>query len=353
MQLNILIHKGEFLAIPIDLMRGSSKMKSIDQFGICTATLDGENINVIISNSTQEMTHARVSPDKEWITFTRYNKIGKMGLATENTTEGFKDTEVMIVRMDGSGLKTLTPYKEGIVSCNSYWTPDGSLLYVSTDNPERKPEIRRIDLDADMEIQRITVLPVPENLLPVDPHQVDDLIVFPAVDVSTLVRGIWVMKTDGSDLRQITVPIDPETNKPVSMRQDKFNGDNDPKLSPDCSKVAFMRHVGGRYHWHIFVVDVETGEEEDLSEEYIPRGYNAADAMPEWSSDGDLLVFWYLDLENGRTDLYRTKPDGSEREIIPLPEEYNYKMPAFFPGEGSGKDARIIFCTRRRSITIT
>lgn len=328
------------------------KMK-LDRFGICTATLDGEDFKVIISDSKREMTHARVSPDKEWITFSRYNKMGEMGFATEHTTEGFRDTEIMIARIDGSSLKTLIPPKEGVVSCNSYWTPDGNLLYVSTDNPERKPEIRRIDLDADMEVKEITVLPVPKNLLPSDPHQVNNLIVFPAVEVPDLIRGIWIMKEDGSDLRQITVPRDPETKKPVSMRQDKFNGDADPKLSPDGSKVAFMRHVRGRYLWHIFVVDVETGEEIDLSKNYIPHGYKAADAMPEWSSDGKLLVFWNLDLENGRTDLYKIKPDGSEREIIPLPKEYNYKMPAFFPGEGSGNNARIIFCTRHRSIPIT
>jgi len=332
------------------LMKSTPESKSnSDIFGIGIATLNGENMRLIISDSWREMTHARVSPDKKWITFTRYTKRGPDGLATETASEGYRGTEIMIARIDGTDLRSLIPPKEGIVSCNSYWTPDGDLLYVSTDNPERKPEIRRIDLDENMEILNITTLPVPENLLPADPYQLGDFIVFPASDAKTGIRGIWVMKTDGSDLRQITVPIDPETNKPVSMRQHKLNGDSDPKLSPDCSKVAFMRIVKDRYYSHIFIVDVETGEEKDLSAPYITQGYKAADIMPEWSSDGELLIFWHVDLEKDRRYLYTMKPDGSERRKIPLPEGYDYKMPAFFPGEGSEDTARIIFSTRRKS----
>ncbi len=319
-----------------------------DRFAICTATLDGENMTKIISGPYRQMTHARVSPDKKWITFTRYNKRIPGGIATGR--DGFDETEIMLVRLDGTGLKSIVPPRKGILACNSYWTPDGkALLYVSTNNPGRKPQINRIDLNDNMEIQNITELPVPEYLLPVDPHQVDNLIVFPAINTMRKDRGIWIMNADGTDLKQLTYPKeDPEGKDPMA-RHKAGTGDSDPKLSPDGSRVAFMRHVERKYHWHIHMVDVKNGEENDLSAARIPLGYPAADAMPEWSSDGKLLIYFHgqVDMGINQINLYTMKPDGSERKRIPLPRGSFYTTVSFFPGEGSGKKARIIFSVEK------
>ncbi len=317
-----------------------------DRFAICTATLDGENMTKIISDPYRQMTHVRVSPDKKWIAFTRYNKRRQGGIATEK--DGYDETEIMLIRLDGTGLKSLIPPRKGIVACNSYWTPDGkALLYVSTDNPGRRPQIKRLYLNNNMEIQNITTLPVPENLLPVDPHQVGNLIVFPAINIIARDRGIWIMNADGTDLRQLTYPKeDPEGKDPIA-RHKAGTGDNDPKLSPDCSRVAFMRHIERKYHWHIHIVDVKTGEEKDLSAARIPLGCPALDAMPEWSSDGKLLIYWHIDMGVRQVNLYTMKPDGSERKRISLPRGHSYTMGSFFPGEGSGKKARIIFSVEK------
>ncbi len=317
------------------------------RFAIYTANLDGKNMAKIISDPYRQMTHTRVSPDKEWITFTRYNKERAPDVAT-GRSGSYDETEIMLIGLDGTGLKSLVPPRKGILACNSYWTPDGkALLYVSTNNPGRRPQINRIDLNDNMEIQNITELPVPEYLLPVDPHQVDNLIVFPAINITRKDRGIWIMNADGTNLRQLTYPKeDPEGKDPIAGHK-AGTGDNDPKLSPDGSKIAFMRHIKGRYHWHIYVVDVETGEEKDLSAAYIPLGYPAVDAMPEWSSDGKLLIYWYVDLKINQRDLYTMKPDGSERKRIPLPRRHFYTDVSFFPGEGSGRKARVILSVEK------
>ena len=63
-------------------------------FGIYTASLAGGDARLVVASSWQEMTHARVSPDHNWIAFTRYNDTGWDGLATEE--RGYDETEIVI-----------------------------------------------------------------------------------------------------------------------------------------------------------------------------------------------------------------------------------------------------------------
>ncbi len=307
-----------------------------DLFGLYTTTLDGSNKKLLISNPKQEMTHSRVSPDKEWITFTRYNRktLFSGGLATEDTG-GYQDTEIMIMRLDGSGLETVIPHKKGIFATNSNWTPDGkSLIYVSTDNPGRKICIKKINLAT----RKITRVQTPEHLLCADPDQVGNRIVFPVPNMESGYNCLWIMNEDGTNAKQLTFTEDIRRQgkkDPIHM------GDYDPKLSPDGSKVAFMRYYGD-INWHVAVVDVESGEEKDISPS------KTVDSVAEWSSDGKLLVFWHVDVKTlGNSGLYTMKPDGSERRRIPIIKGYFYRHPSFFPGEGSSGKSRIIFSAKK------
>jgi dipeptidyl aminopeptidase/acylaminoacyl peptidase len=172
---------------------------------------------------------------------------------------------------------------------------------------------------------------------------VDDLVVFPAKTKKLRKNVIYIMKKDGSDLRRLT-----NTNA-ISKAE------NDPKISPDKSKVALCRNTKGNEH-HTIIVDIKTGKEKDISPPNVIEG------IPEWSSDGKLLVFWQLGmlarirevkaLPKGAllppliTDLFTVRPDGSQRTKVPLPKGLAYTMPAFFPGTGSGKNEKIVFCVR-------
>lgn len=317
------------------------------EFGLYTANLDGSDMKLLISDSYRQMTHARVSPDKKWVVFTRFNKIGKDGCATEAENnydkrgEQYEKTEILLMRLDGSDLRVLIPAQKGKAAANSYWTPDGKgLIYIYGDG--RKSRASHLIFDEDMEIKSNTEIPTPNYLAVVDPQwgkdsSGSDRIVFPAHNLQTGKRGLWWVKPDGSSLEQLTWP--------------KLQ-DNDPKFSPDGTKIAFMRRVKEGLHWHSMILDLKTRKEKDLSAGYFPEGILVgADGMPEWSSDGRLLVLWHVfpDLKNKRAKsvLHTIKPDGTGRKEIPLPEGYNYQMPVFFPGEGSGKDARIIFSTRK------
>jgi Tol biopolymer transport system component len=142
---------------------------------------------------------------------------------------------------------------------------------------------------------------------------------------------------DGTDARQITHPKIPQPKKHSQFPL----GDYDPKLSPDNSKVAAMRYFGGEI-WHIFVLDLATGKEKDFSTGEVSEG------LPEWSSDGKLLIFthWnrkYLD----KMGIYTMKPDGNDRKMVPLPRGFLLNHANFFPGEGSSKDARIVYVAKK------
>ena len=94
--------------------------------------------------------------------------------------------------------------------------------------------------------------------------------------------------------------------------------------------------------WRIVVTDIATGRETVLS----PPG--SIEAMPEWSSDGKLVVFWKRDPRTLRKlGILTMTPDGRDRRLVPLPVGYRYKRPSFFPGEGSSPAARIMFGIER------
>lgn len=86
---------------------------AIKNLELYTANLDGSNMRLLISDSYRQMTHARISSDKQWIAFTRYNNIGKDGCASENecnydeSNEQYKGTEIVLMRIDGSDARTI------------------------------------------------------------------------------------------------------------------------------------------------------------------------------------------------------------------------------------------------------
>jgi Tol biopolymer transport system component len=295
-------------------------------FGIYTARLDGSDVQTIMTSPDREMTHPRLSPDGKRIVLTRYNNRGKDGKASEE--QGYDNTEIMIVNLDGTGLETIIAPKPGVIAANGAWTPDGkSLIFISTDTPKRQPEIRQIDLAT----RRITRVPTPSGLQTTDPHWEGDEVVFPVKGEGA--DTLWIMKADGSDARQITRPT--QQRKRGSL---ELYGDFDPKLSPDGSKVAFMRIAGGEA-WRVMVLDRKTGQERNLTtEDGIVEG------LPTWSSDGRLLLYRHIDRKKPKeVGLYIMTPEGDDRKMVPLPRGFLYNHGTFFPGDGSGGKARIIY----------
>jgi Tol biopolymer transport system component len=192
-----------------------------------------------------------------------------------------------------------------------------------------------------MEVSRTERVVLPEYLVAVDPHLHRGKMVFPAVDLRSMVRALWIVNEDGSNLRQLTHPLHPDSRALVLH---PGSGDNDPRFSPDGSEVAFMRLIDGHSLWSIYVVDVASGRERNLSQQYLSE--KQMDAVPEWSGDGKLLTFWNVDLNKITFDIVTMRADGSERKIRWHNPDLFQQSPAFFPKSGSGPKARIAYSTQ-------
>lgn len=307
-----------------------------EYFAIASATLDGQNYNEIVKDPIRQISHARVSDDHKWVVFSRFNRVSRYGVALEE--EGYDQTSIVRTRIDGSELETMVPHKEQIANFNAYWTPDNQeITYISTDKPGGQARIYLMDLAS----RRKSRLATPEGIIASDPQMKRDVVVYPGMKSGDKF-AIHIMNRDGTDDRRLSSPP-----------PKKSYGEYDPKISPDLSKVVFTRYVTKdeqKGPVHVIVVDIKTGAETDLTALSQPDENNNLDSFPEWSSDGKLLVFWHINRKDLRkSGLYTIRPDGSERRRIalPLPNEYTYSFPSFWPGTGSGKDAKIIFSVRR------
>lgn len=309
---------------------GERSSQAPARFGIYTARLDGSAMAPLLTDNDREMTHPRLSPEGTRVALTRYNRKGSDGRATEE--QGYEDTEILVVNLDGTGLRTVVASRPGVISANASWTPDGkSLIYVSTDNASKSPEIRRIDLAT----RKVARMPTPGGLKASDPHWLGSQLVFPVKRSDADV--LWVMNSDGTRARQVTDP--PEKR---GLFSSGLYGDFDPRLSPDGTRVAFMRIAGGTT-WRILVLDLSTGKESQLTaDEHIRQG--VMQWLPAWSGDGRLLLYMHVDRSRpGEVGLYTMTPDGRDRKMVPLPRGYLFGHGTFFPGDGSSPAARIIF----------
>ena len=129
--------------------------------------------------------------------------------------------------------------------------------------------------------------------------------------------------------------------------------ENDPKLSPNGDKIAFMRMVnpGLLFGWHLFVLNIAggPGTEVDISSSHIGFDLLMNDAVPEWI-DNDTLVFFTIEIFSAtdvRKHIYTMKDDGSQRTKIPLPQGFIYSHVASYK-DATG-DTRIIFAAQKES----
>lgn len=286
-----------------------------ERFLIVSSKLDGSDYKIILKDSTHNLTHPRVSPSGKHLTFTKYYHKNLNGLCLED--DGYLDTEILLADIDGKVSAAAVPHKAGVMAANSSWVDDDSIIYIYC-KPHDKPQIRRLQIKTGKE----TILPTPANISPSDPHVRGDDFVFGTTTWDNKTPNtIWYSKTDGSNARQLSHPPSP------GKKPDHFNfGDYDPRLSPDCSKVVFMRYAGGT-DWRIFMIDLKP----DSKEVEIAGGGTGAWAVPDWTPDGKQIIFWHIDPSDLKgSGIWLMNPDGSGKRQVSVPRKYMMHNPGTY-----------------------
>ena len=319
----------------------TARVNPQDIFSVWASKIDGTDRRLIITDPKRQISHTRVSPDLQWLTFTRYNNYNQNGLAMEKGGN-YENTEICLMKIDGTQLQPIVGPKPGRVNCNSSWSHDGKRIIFMSGS--RKSGVYAYWYH--VETGKLTKVPSPSFIKAIaDPHQVGDAITFstrlPGVKEP---QGVWMMKSDGSKCRQVSFPT--LINNPINIGVPP--GDHDARLSPDGAKIALMRQVGGAFH--TVIVDIETGRENNLTIKDYPKMPMTGEGVADWSSDGKLLIFRHIAMKHDGPrgiGIYVMKPNGTQRRKIPTPKgELPHVQPGFFP-EGSGPNTRVIYQTEK------
>lgn len=302
------------------------------------------NIKVVASNSYQDLTHPRVSPDKQWVAYTTYNDTNTEGCASLDS--GYINTEIRATKLDESQSKTILAKTDGNLTSNSYWYGN-SYEFTYLSGLPGATKIYRAQTDAAMNlISGSTEITVPATLIPpYDPAGLSNSqIVYAGLyNSGGLVASIFIQSLDPTDTPVGLSLARDNSGATLFFTVPGENNENDPKLSPDGTQVAFMRRASNSgihsFGWRIFVVPVSS----PLGEVNISSSLGSTlllnDTLPEWV-DSNTLVFSFIDVTvapSTRT-IWTMQSDGSGRKQVSLPNGFRYSdVYPFIDGSGNQK----------------
>lgn len=244
-----------------------------------------------------------VSPDGKRLAIARYPRRGLPRLSvysTEDDAEAAAKRQERIAEVLAADPEDVAPVppkadprepERERVHARRYpgdprWTPDGrALLFPAWSQDEGgflRPDLYRWEPVSGNET-RVTT---DADLVDADPH--------PDGKSAIAVRSYW-----GS---QHLVRVDLATGEWANLTEpDPRTSLDDPRVSPDGTRVAYLRHEEG---WHLFVRDLDTGVETPV---VVPEGAHVS--APAWSPDGASIVASVG--MGGFIDLWRLPLDGS------------------------------------------
>ena len=126
-------------------------------------------------------------------------------------------------------------------------------------------------------------------------------IAFRLYTISPYSDGIWIMKPDGSKLRQLTRGPGLAAAGPNDCACDA-----DPRFSPDGRRIVFDREPNAKQA-AVFVVNLDGSHLRRLTPWHLDAG------LPKWSPDGSRILYsTFLDPHPGRSsNLFTIRPSGT------------------------------------------
>ena len=112
--------------------------------------------------------------------------------------------------------------------------------------------------------------------------------------------------------------MNPDGTNPINLTQSPERADFSSSWSPDGKQIAFTSDEGWKWDGsggsrrNIWVMDVDGGNPRNLT------NHGAMDRMPDWSPDGNQIVFesnrdggWEFNFWKAPSDIYAMTPDGA------------------------------------------
>jgi Tol biopolymer transport system component len=235
--------------------------------------------------------------------------------------------QVYLVHPDGSGEHPIAPDLPGHTMLPD-WSPDGtSLIFTNIGHGGPTEPLRLYDVETG---ETRVVFACEDSCLGDDepafsPDGTRVAFVraqLPFVDDVPADCALWVGDLATGQIERLT------TNA------DCFDRDVSPRWSPDGTALAYFkeRYEDGQLRGTaIFVLDLDTGEETQITDWEINAGY------PDWSPDGQWIVFAthpVYSFGDVAGDLFRMHPDGSNIEQLTFFEDDTSipSQPRYLPG---------------------
>lgn len=213
---------------------------------------------------------------------------------------------IYTIGTDGSDLQELTQGSGGDTSPR--WSPDGTEIAFSHGG-------NIVVMNADGTDVRTVMQSVSASTG--EACRVGSIVGDWSPDGALILYYAAIILTGGNTFWICTVDVD--TGEVEVLVSEPVGGLHaEPHWSPDGSKIAFRDDretleacstTGGGCNYEIFILDLETGEETNITNN------PAFDIEPVWSPDGEWIVF-ASNRDDPKFDLYIMRPDGSELQRI-------------------------------------
>jgi Tol biopolymer transport system component len=218
------------------------------------------------------------SPDGEWIAFA-----SALNMANPN------DNDIYVIRADGAELRNIS--NDEYRNVNPAWSPDGKRIVYNRG-------VRLMVAESDGSAARYLV---DDESVPYGQYGPSWSPDGHFVAFSTATGETYVVKADGSGLRELTPPDQTEW--------ESFNGS--PVWSPDGQQLVLTAWANEGLDLDVVVVNVDGSEPRSVSSATGSRDY-----WPSWSPNGHLIAF-VSDVDEKRIIFVTAVDDPNPQPVSP------------------------------------